>query len=98
MNHLLILFIALPFLGFFINLLLPKRKEGLISTAALVTVAAQGVFGSLFLLYWFFDGAPQLASTSWKYIAAKNMFSILSFCGTTSRPFISLSASRSRCW
>src|SRR6218665_1134869 len=61
MNHLLILFIALPFLGFFINLLLPKRKEGLISTAALVTVAAQGVFGSLFLLYWFFDGRPAIS-------------------------------------
>lgn len=60
MNHLLILFIAIPLLGFFVNLLLPKHKEDLISTAAFVTVAVQGVFGNLFLLYWLFNGRPAI--------------------------------------
>ena len=60
MNELLQFFIALPLLGFIISLLLPEKKEALISWVAFGTVFIQLVALLIFIVFWIFDGANHL--------------------------------------
>lgn len=60
MNELLQFFIALPLLGFIISLLLPERKESLISWVAFGTVFIQLIALIIFIIFWIFDGANHL--------------------------------------
>jgi NADH-quinone oxidoreductase subunit L len=53
-------FIILPLVGFFISLLIPAKREVLISGVAVGTVSLH-FFGALcFLAYWLFSGLPTL--------------------------------------
>lgn len=60
MNELLQFFIALPLVGFIISLLLPEKKEALISWVAFGTVFTQLVALIIFIIFWIIDGANQL--------------------------------------
>ena len=60
MNELLLLFIALPFFGFVISLLLPEKKEALISWLAFGTVFTQLVTLLISIIFWMFNGAKNL--------------------------------------
>lgn len=60
MNELLIFFIALPFLGFIISLVLPEKKEALISWLAFGTVFTQLIALVIFIIFWIINGANNL--------------------------------------
>ncbi len=60
MNEILQFFIALPFLGFLFSLLIPERKEAVISWIAFGTVFTQLVFLIVFIVFWLIDGAFDL--------------------------------------
>ncbi|WP_320815301.1 proton-conducting transporter membrane subunit [Flavobacterium sp.] len=60
MNELLIFFIALPLVGFIISLLLPEKKEALISWVAFGTVFIQLIALIVFIVFWLIDGAKHL--------------------------------------
>ncbi len=65
MNDLLLIFIFLPLLGFVISLLIPERKEALISWAAFGTMGLQLFAAMGFSLLWIFDGAETLNAEKW---------------------------------
>ena len=54
MQQILPYFILIPFLGFFINILLPHKKERLISQLAIFTVGLHMAFILIFGCYWFY--------------------------------------------
>ena len=60
MNEILQIFIALPLVGFIISLLLPERKESLISWVAFGTVFTQLVALTIFIIFWVIDGGNHL--------------------------------------
>jgi len=60
MTLLLNLFILIPFTGFLISLLIPKRKEGVLSWIAFFTVGLHLVSFLFFLVFWFVYGHPTL--------------------------------------
>jgi NADH-quinone oxidoreductase subunit L len=60
MNEILQVFIALPFIGFIISLLLPEKKEALISWVAFGTVFGQLVALVLFIIFWMIYGVSHL--------------------------------------
>jgi NADH:ubiquinone oxidoreductase subunit 5 (subunit L)/multisubunit Na+/H+ antiporter MnhA subunit len=60
MNEILQIFIALPLVGFIISLLLPERKESLISWVAFGTVFTQLVALTIFIVFWVIDGGNHL--------------------------------------
>lgn len=60
MNEILLFFIALPFIGFILSLLLPEKKEALISWVAFGTVFIQFLALIVFILFWILDGANHL--------------------------------------
>lgn len=60
MNEILLFFIALPFIGFIISLLLPEKKEALISWVAFGTVFTQFLALTVFIVFWIIDGANHL--------------------------------------
>jgi NADH-quinone oxidoreductase subunit L len=60
MNELLIFFIALPFIGFIISLMLPEKKEALISWLAFGTVFTQLVVLIIFIIFWIINGSNHL--------------------------------------
>lgn len=60
MNEILQFFIALPLVGFIISLLLPEKKETLISRVAFGTVFIQLVALVVFIIFWVFNGAAHL--------------------------------------
>ena len=60
MNEILQVFIALPLVGFVISLLLPERKEALISWVAFGTVFTQLVALIIFIIFWVIDGGNHL--------------------------------------
>ncbi|WP_339888350.1 proton-conducting transporter membrane subunit [uncultured Flavobacterium sp.] len=60
MNELLLFFIALPFVGFIISLMLPEKKEALISWLAFGTVFTQLVALIIFIIFWIINGANHL--------------------------------------
>ncbi|MDX2285327.1 MAG: proton-conducting transporter membrane subunit [Bacteroidia bacterium] len=60
MSTFILAFILIPLLGYLLNLVLPARREPLISRAAQLTVLIQLNTAIGFLLYWLFHGAPVL--------------------------------------
>lgn len=60
MTSLLKLFILIPLAGFVISLLLPGKKEDLISWSTFITVGVHLVFAQVFLVYWLLHGYPTL--------------------------------------
>lgn len=60
MTKILVLFILVPLAGFLVSLVVPARKEGLMSQVAFGTVGLT-LFGfQLFALYWLVQGSPTL--------------------------------------
>ena len=53
----LFIFILIPLVGFGINLLLPDKKEKLISWSAFATTGLHLAGAWAFLLYWLYNGA-----------------------------------------
>jgi NADH-quinone oxidoreductase subunit L len=60
MNSFLEYFILFPMVGFVISLLLPPKRETLISWASFLTVGIHLLSFVLFLGYWLWNGAPTL--------------------------------------
>ncbi len=60
MISLIPLFIFIPLLGFIISLLIPGKKENLLSMAAFVSVGAHFILFIIFLFYWFLNGRVAL--------------------------------------
>jgi len=60
MNEFLQFFILFPFLGFIISLFLPEAKEKTISWTAFGTVFLQLIGITAFIIWWLFEGAPDL--------------------------------------
>ncbi len=60
MNEILQVFIALPLVGFIISLVLPEKKEALISWVAFGTVFTQLLALVVFIIFWIFNGAAHL--------------------------------------
>ncbi|WP_430400157.1 proton-conducting transporter membrane subunit [Flavobacterium sp.] len=60
MNEILQLFIALPLFGFIVSLLLPERKESLISRVAFGTVFVQLIVLIVFIVFWIIGGGKDL--------------------------------------
>jgi NADH:ubiquinone oxidoreductase subunit 5 (subunit L)/multisubunit Na+/H+ antiporter MnhA subunit len=60
MNEILQFFIALPLVGFIISLLLPEKKETLISRVAFGTVFIQLLALVVFIIFWMIDGGNHL--------------------------------------
>lgn len=60
MTSLLQLFILIPLIGFVISLVIPGKKEDLISIAAFTTAGLHMVFSWVFLVYWLLHGHPTL--------------------------------------
>lgn len=60
MNEFLQFFILFPFLGFIISLFLPEAKEKTISWTAFGTVFLQLIGITTFIIWWLFEGAPDL--------------------------------------
>jgi len=59
-DQLLQYFILIPVLGFAISLLIPGKKEGLISQVAVGTAGIHVLGCVVFLIYWFWTGHPTL--------------------------------------
>ena len=53
-------FIILPIIGFVISLLIPGKKETLISVSTFLSVGLHMVVAVLFVGYWLFNGSPTL--------------------------------------
>ena len=60
MTSFLHVFILLPLAGFIISLLIPARKETLLSQVAFSTVGLHLFTATIFLVYWLFNGHPIL--------------------------------------
>lgn len=60
MSTILQFFILIPLLGFLVSLVLPPNRERLISRVAFLSVGITMVGFQLFLVYWFWMGAPVL--------------------------------------
>ncbi len=60
MEHLLQLFILVPFVGFFVTLLLPRKKEKSVSFAVLSIISIHLVGLLAFVAYWAFNHFPVL--------------------------------------
>lgn len=60
MSNIVLFFILLPILGFFISLLIPDKKENIISGIAFATVGLHWVSAGFFLIFWLLDGHPLL--------------------------------------
>lgn len=60
MNFILQFFILIPFLGFIVSLLLPRKEETLISRMAFFSVGLHMVSFQVFFIYWLFNGHPVL--------------------------------------
>lgn len=60
MQNILPIFVLIPLLGFVFSLLIPERKEGLLSQLALCTLITQIISLLIFLGFWIFQGAEVL--------------------------------------
>ncbi len=60
MTPFLHLFILLPLIGFLISIMVPDKKEGLISRIAFISVGIHLFSATVFLVYWLFNGHPTL--------------------------------------
>ncbi|CAG5004017.1 NAD(P)H-quinone oxidoreductase subunit 2, chloroplastic [Dyadobacter sp. CECT 9275] len=54
------LLIVLPLLGFFLSMLVPSQKEGLVSRVTFVTVGIHMIISMFFLVYWLLHSRPVL--------------------------------------
>ena len=54
------LFILIPFSGFILSLVIPKKKESIISTVAFTTIAIHAIGFLVFLVGWLLSGAEPL--------------------------------------
>jgi len=80
MEQLIYLFVLIPLAGFGVSVLVPEKKENLVSANAIITAGAQFLFFSAFLVYWLFNGHPALESKSIAiYKSAEDAF-YLDFC------------------
>jgi len=53
-------FIIIPIIGYLVSLLIPARKEGLISFTAYTSVGLHLLLATVFILFWVFSGFPTL--------------------------------------
>ncbi len=60
MTQLLQSFILLPFVGFFVSMLLPRKRERVISKLALITLTLHLLGIAVFIGCWIFKGLPTL--------------------------------------
>jgi NADH-quinone oxidoreductase subunit L len=60
MAPLLQFFILIPFVGFLGSLLVPRKKESIISGITIVTVGVHACSLLIFVVYWLFNGHPLL--------------------------------------
>lgn len=60
MTTILQYFVLIPFIGFVLSLLIPAKKENLISQVTFSTVGLHLVCAQAFLLYWLWNGHPTL--------------------------------------
>lgn len=60
MDLLLQIFIVIPVLGFIVSMLIPGKREGLLSKVAFGTVGLHLVTFQAFLAYWLWNGHPTL--------------------------------------
>jgi NADH-quinone oxidoreductase subunit L len=60
MSQLLQIFILLPLAGFFVSLLVPRKKERIISRLALGTLTLHFLGCTAFIVLWLFQGSPTL--------------------------------------
>jgi NADH-quinone oxidoreductase subunit L len=60
METLLHFFIIIPFIGFVLSVLLPPKKEDLISAFTYITIGVHVLFAHIFIFWWLFEGAPKL--------------------------------------
>ncbi|HEX5172161.1 MAG TPA: proton-conducting transporter membrane subunit, partial [Cyclobacteriaceae bacterium] len=60
MTSLLKIFILIPLAGLLISLVIPQKKENLISSSAFVVVGLHTILAQCFLVYWIFIGHPAL--------------------------------------
>src|SRR6478609_6959906 len=60
MSSLLHLFIILPIVGFIVSLLIPDKKENLISWSAFLSVGLHLLFATVFLVMWLINDLPTL--------------------------------------
>ena len=58
MQTLIQYFILLPFIGFIISLLLPRKNENLISKLSIYAVGIHFISFVIFVVYWLFNGHP----------------------------------------
>lgn len=65
MNYFLVVFIAIPALGFLLSLLVDGRREYRLSALAFGTVGLQLVVALGFTVYWLTQGAPILNVKEW---------------------------------
>jgi NADH-quinone oxidoreductase subunit L len=61
MTTILHLFIILPALGFMVSLLIPSKKENLLSQVSFVTLGLQLICAVGFVGYWIYSGHPMLS-------------------------------------
>src|SRR5436190_17354089 len=54
------LFILIPFAGFLVSLIIPRKKEDLLSTISFGTVGVHAALAAGFIVYWVFNGHPTL--------------------------------------
>ena len=60
MSQLLQFFILLPLIGFFVSLLLPRKKERIISTLVLALLIIHFLGSLAFIVFWLLQGSPTL--------------------------------------
>ncbi len=56
MKSTLVFFVLIPLLGFLVSLIIPKKKENLLSGAAYITAGSHLLFGLAYLCFWLLNG------------------------------------------
>ncbi len=60
LTNILHLLVVLPLVGYLISILLPRKKENLISNTTIITVGLHFVVFLVFAIYWIINGHPTL--------------------------------------
>ncbi len=80
MTQILQIFILIPVIGFIISLLIPAKKEGVLSWVAFSTVGLYLLFFITFLGFWFVDGHPTLNLKEIVLFKSKEYEFLIDFC------------------
>lgn len=80
MTQILQIFILIPVIGFIISLLIPAKKEGILSWVAFSTVGLYLLFFITFLGFWFRDGHPTLNLKEIVLFKSKDYEFLIDFC------------------